>query len=167
MAVMPPSRSAPSTSASSWLVIWSRFPVVGACQATLCLAANLSRRIGIVSYEKTSTHFTRKNAFNWGMADRIISYQAAEIPLVESMASHEKMRDVFLAAARRAIDDGAEIIFPQGVTMIPVHYSAREMAAELGVPVLDALAISIQTAELMVRTGLAHSPINYPPVASL
>ena len=49
-----------------------------------------------------------------------------------------------------------------GVTMVPVHYSAAEFAVELGVPVLDALATSIQTAEMMVRMGVTHSPRSYP-----
>jgi hypothetical protein len=50
--------------------------------------------------------------------------------------------------------------------MVPVQYSPAEFAKELGVPVLDALATSIQTAEMMVRTGAVHSVKTYhrPPV---
>ena len=48
-----------------------KIPIVGAAQATLNMAANLSRRIGVISYESTSIPFIRKNAFNWGVADRI------------------------------------------------------------------------------------------------
>lgn len=144
-----------------------RIPVVGAAQSTFLLAANLSRRIGVISYERTSIPFTRKNARAWGVEDLVVSWQTIETPLVASAAEHDSMRDRIVACCRRAIDDGAEIIFPQGVTMIPVHYSAREISDEIGVPVLDALAISIQTAELMVRTGARHSPLTYPPVASL
>lgn len=144
-----------------------KIPVVGAAQATLHFAAMLSRRVGVISYESSSIPFIRKNAFAWGLADIIVSYQAVEIPLVDSGEKRVQMRQAFLEAARRAVAEGAELIFPQGVTMVPVHYSAREFAEELGVPVLDPLAISIQTAEVMVRTGLRHSPLTYPPVASL
>jgi Asp/Glu/hydantoin racemase len=49
-----------------------------------------------------------------------------------------------------------------GVTMVPVQFSAAEFSKELGVPVLDALATSIQTAEMMVRTGVIHSMKTYP-----
>jgi Asp/Glu/hydantoin racemase len=121
----------------------------------------------VISYQQSSIPFTRKNAFNWGVADLVVSYQAIEVPLVESGESHERIRELLVEASRRAIADGAEIIFPQGVTMVPVHYSAREIGEIIGVPVLDALAISIQTAEMMVRTGLSHSPLSYPPVDSL
>jgi Asp/Glu/hydantoin racemase len=58
--------------------------------------------------------------------------------------------------------DDAEIIVPMGVTMVPVQYAAAEFSRELGVPVLDALATSIQTAEMLVRTGAVHSLKTYP-----
>ena len=144
-----------------------RIPVVGAAQSTLHLAATLSRRVGTISYESSAIPFLRKNAYTWGVGDLIVSYQTVDIPLVQSGSSHGAMRQAIVDAARRAMADGAEIIFPQGVTMVPVHYPATEIAEEIGVPVLDSLAISIQTAEMMVRTGLRHSPISYPPVSSL
>jgi hypothetical protein len=53
-----------------------------------------------------------------------------------------------------------------GVTMVPVQYSPAEFSKELGVPVLDALATSIQTAEMMVRTGTIHSTRTYPKPAA-
>ncbi len=75
------------------------------------------------------------------------------------------MRQRFLDIALRHIDEErAEIIVPMGVTMVPVQYSAAEFSAEIGVPVLDALATSIQTAEMMVRMGLTHSLKTYPRV---
>lgn len=144
-----------------------KIPVVGAAQSTFLLAATLSQRIGVISYESTSIPFTRKNARHWGVADYVVSYQTIETPLVASATEHEAMWGRIIAAARRCMADGAEIIFPQGVTMVPTHYAAREVSAEIGIPVLDALAISIQTAEMLVRTGLSHSPLSYPPVPTL
>jgi allantoin racemase len=144
-----------------------QIPVVGACQSTFHLAATLSHRLGVITYERTSIPFTRKNARQWGVEDLVVSWQSIETPLVQSGEAHESIRERLLACGRRAIEDGAELIFPQGVTMVPVHYPATNIAQELGVPVLDALAISIQTAEMMVRTGLRHSPLSYPPVTSL
>ena len=49
-----------------------------------------------------------------------------------------------------------------GVTMVPVQYSPQEIEKELGVPVMDALKTSIQTAEMLVRMGLTHSTRTYP-----
>jgi len=73
------------------------------------------------------------------------------------------MRERFLQMSRDLVErDDAEIIVPMGVTMVPVQYSAAEFSQELAVPVLDALATSIQTAEIMVRTGTTHSLKTYP-----
>ena len=38
----------------------------------------------------------------------------------------------------------------------------KQVKSELGVPVMDALKTSIQTAEMMVRMGLTHSTRAYP-----
>jgi Asp/Glu/hydantoin racemase len=46
--------------------------------------------------------------------------------------------------------------------MVPVQYSPQEFEKELGVPVMDALKASIQTAEMMIRMGLTHSTKTYP-----
>ena len=73
------------------------------------------------------------------------------------------MRGRFIEVARELIDKyDAEMIVPMGVTMVPVQYSPQEMEQELGVPVMDALKTSIQTAEMMVRMGLTHSRRTYP-----
>jgi Asp/Glu/hydantoin racemase len=73
------------------------------------------------------------------------------------------MRSRFIDIARELIDKyDAEVIVPMGVTMVPVQYSPQEMEKELGVPVMDALKTSIQTAEMMVRMGLTHSTRTYP-----
>jgi len=47
-----------------------------------------------------------------------------------------------------------------------VQYSPQEFEEELGVPVMDALKTSIQTAEMMVRMGLTHSTKTYPPATT-
>jgi allantoin racemase len=142
-----------------------RIPVVGAGQSVLHLGTQLSDRLGVISYEQKSIPFMRKNMRLWGVERYVISIQSVEIPLAESTNKRAAMRERFLATARRQIDElGAEIIVPMGVTMVPVHYPAAEFSAELGFPVLDALATSIQTAEMMVRMGVSHSAKSYPRV---
>ncbi|HWP57931.1 MAG TPA: aspartate/glutamate racemase family protein [Candidatus Acidoferrales bacterium] len=144
-----------------------RIPVVGAGQSVLHLGAQLADRLGVISYERKSIPFMRKNMRLWGVEHYVVGVRSVEIPLADSTQMRDVMRTRFLDLARELIDDcGAEIIVPMGVTMVPVHYAAAEFSAELGVPVLDALAASIQTAEMMVRMGVTHSPKTYPPAPS-
>ncbi len=142
-----------------------RIPVVGAGQSVLHLGAQLSDKLGVITYEEKSIPFMRKNMRVWGVYDYVVSIRTINVPLAESTKQRAAMRERFLDVAHGLINDaGAEIIIPMGVTMVPVQFSAAELAAEIGVPVLDALATSIQTAEMMVRTGATHSVRSYPRV---
>jgi allantoin racemase len=139
-----------------------RIPVVGAGQSVMHLGVQLSNRLGIVAYESSSLPFIRKNLHAWRVLDSVVGIEAVEIPLLDSTQNRTAMRERFLEVSRNMIENNdAEIIVPMGVTMVPVQYSPTEFAKELGVPVLDALAISIQTAEMMVRTGTVHSGKTY------
>jgi allantoin racemase len=132
-----------------------RIPMVGAGQ--------LTHRLGVVAYEDKSIPFMRKQMHAWRVADSVVGMRGIGIPLPESTKNREAMRGRFIEVARELIDKyDAEIIVPMGVTMVPVQYSPQEMAKELGVPVMDALKTSIQTAEMMVRMGLTHSVRSYP-----
>jgi allantoin racemase len=140
-----------------------RIPVVGAGQSVMHLAAQLSHRLGVVGYEKSSIPFMRKQMHAWKVLDAVVGFRAIEIPLLNSTAQRATMRERFIELARELIEkEDAEIIVPMGVTMVPVQYSPAEFSKELGVPVMDALAISIQTAEMMVRSETNHSLKTYP-----
>ncbi len=144
-----------------------RIPVVGAGQSVLHLGAQLSERLGVISYEEKSIPYMRKHMRLWRVHDSVVGIRAINVPLAESTKQREAIRERFIAVGRELVDQaGAEIIVAMGVTMVPVHYSAAEMAAEIGVPVLDALAASIQTAEMMVRMGVTHSTKTYPLIGS-
>ena len=144
-----------------------RIPVVGAGQSVLHLGAQLSNRLGVVAYEEKSIPFIRKQMHAWRVADSVVGIRSVEIPLPESTKNRDAMRIRFIEVARELIDEfDAEIIVPMGVTMVPVQYSPQEFASELGVPVMDALKTSIQTAEMLVRMGLTHSTKTYPRVST-
>ena len=140
-----------------------KIPVVGAGQSVMHLGAQLSNRLGVVAYEDKSIPFMRKQIQAWRVADYVVGMRGIGIPLPDSSKNRDAMRGRFIEVARYLIDQfDAEIIVPMGVTMVPVQYSPHEMAKELGVPVMDALKTSIQTAEMLVRMGLTHSMRTYP-----
>ncbi len=144
-----------------------KIPVVGAGQSVLHLGAQLSNRLGVVAYEDKSIPFMRKQMHAWRVADSIVGIRGIGIPLPESTKNRDAMRSRFIEVARELIEKyDAEVIVPMGVTMVPVQYSPEEIAKELGVPVMDALKTSIQTAEMMVRMELTHSVRTYPRPAA-
>jgi allantoin racemase len=138
-------------------------PIVGAGQSVLHLGAQLSNHLGVIAYEEKSIPFMRKQMHAWRVADSVVGIRSVQIPLPDSTKNRDAMRERFIKVARDLIDNyDAEIIVPMGVTMVPVQYAPAEFEKELGVPVMDALKTSIQTAEMMVRMGLTHSTKTYP-----
>jgi allantoin racemase len=140
-----------------------RIPVVGAGQSVMHLGVQLSNRLGVIAYEEKSIAFMRKQMHAWRVADSVVGMRSVQVPLPESTRNRDAMRERFIQVAHELIDShGAEIIVPMGVTMVPVQYPPQEFEKELGVPVMDALKTSIQTAEMLVRMGLTHSTRTYP-----
>ena len=144
-----------------------RIPIVGAGQSVLHLGAQLSNRLGVIAYEDKSIPFMRKQMHAWRVADSVVGIRSVQIPLADSTKKRGAMRVRFIQMARDLIDHhDAEIIVPMGVTMVPVQFAPQEFEKVLGVPVMDALKTSIQTAEMMVRMGLTHSTRTYPRPAT-
>jgi len=140
-----------------------RIPIVGAGQSVLHLGAQLTSRMGVIAYEDKSIPFMRKQMHAWRVADSVVGIRGIGVALPDSTKNRNIMRTRFIEVARELIDrHEAEMIVPMGVTMVPVQYSPQEMEREIGVPVMDALKTSIQTAEMMVRMGLTHSLRTYP-----
>ena len=138
-------------------------PVVGAGQAGYHLAAMLGQRIAVLVYRKASIPHAMRLARANGAAHCVASYQGVDIGLEEAADRKEELKWKILALAAQSRDrDGADVLFPQGVTMVPVHFSAREISEEVGMPVVDALAASIALAELCVNTGIRNSRVAYP-----
>jgi allantoin racemase len=139
-----------------------RIPIVGAGQSVMHLAVQLSNRLGVIAYEEKSMPFMRKQMHAWRVADSVVAMRSVQVPLMESTRNRDAIRERFIRCAREMIDDhDVEIIVPMGVTMVPVQYAPEEFEKELGVPVMDALKTSIQTAEMMVRMGLTHRTRTY------
>lgn len=144
-----------------------RIPIVGAGQSVMHLAVQLSNRLGVIAYEEKSIPFMRKQMHAWRVADSVVAMRSVQVPLMESTKNRDAIRERFIRCAREMIDDhDVEIIVPMGVTMVPVQYAPEDFEKELGVPVMDALKTSIQTAEMMVRMGLTHSTRTYPRISA-
>jgi allantoin racemase len=144
-----------------------RIPIVGAGQSVMHLAVQLSNRLGVIAYEEKSIPFMRKQMHAWRVADSVVAMRSVQVPLMESTKNRDAIRQRFIRCAREMIDGhDVEIIVPMGVTMVPVQYAPEEFEKELGVPVMDALKTSIQTAEMMVRMGLTHSTRTYPRISA-
>lgn len=129
-------------------------PVVGSGRTGFHLAASLGKRIGVIVYEPSTIGHSWNAAWSYGVAPFITSVRTVGIPTREMRQRRDDLKAALVRIGREQIEqEGAEVIFPQGISMVPVHFPAGEIAAELGVPVIDGLTAGIRMAEFLVATG--------------
>lgn len=138
-------------------------PVVGPGRAAVHTARTLADRIGIVCYDEPHVVMFRKLLPFWGVERFATSIRPVNILVTEMASRQEDLRARFLDIARAMIaDEGAEVILPLGFSMVPLTLAAQDLTAELPVPVLDPMAISMRLAETLAATGVTNSRVAYP-----
>ena len=131
-------------------------PVIGICEAAIRLASLLGHRFTIVTTLPISLPAMEGLIRRYGMEGRGRA-RAAGVPVLalEDRASGavEKVR----AEIRRAIaEDGAECILLGCAGMADL---ARDLTAEMGLPVIDGVAAAVKLAEAVVGLGLLTSKV--------
>jgi allantoin racemase len=128
-----------------------RIPIVGPGEVTLKAAASLNGKIGMVtpSNETVDSHWEQVKDLD--LDKRFVGIEAIEGPLLPfSQQDPRAMTEALIAAGRKLIDKGAELICPSGLAYVPIRVSAVEVSRTLGIPVLDPALLSVRTAEMLV-----------------
>lgn len=140
-----------------------RIPVLGPGRTAANVAASLVDRYGVMVYGADQTVMFRKLLRSWGAESRVAGIGHVDMRPMEMADQRDELHRRFVAASRRLVeDDGAELILPLGFSMVPVGMSASSLTEELGVPVLDPLAIVMRVAEALAATGVRNSRVAYP-----
>ncbi|MGH2401331.1 MAG: aspartate/glutamate racemase family protein [Candidatus Limnocylindria bacterium] len=138
-------------------------PVIGPGRTATNVAASLVDRFGVMVYGADQVALFRKLLRSWGSESRTVGIRHVDLRPMEMEGRRVELRERFIAESRRFVDhDGAELILPLGFSMVPVTLSAAELTEELGVPVLDPLAIVMRVAEALATTGVRNSRAAYP-----
>ena len=138
-------------------------PIVGPGRTGAHVAAMLAERFTVLCYDEPHAAMFRRLLPAWGMDRYVTSIRSVDVFITEMAGDRDKLRQRFVDAATRAIEaEKAELILPLGMTMVPVLLSAAELTRELGVPVLDPLALTLRTAEGLAASGYVNSRIAYP-----
>jgi allantoin racemase len=137
-------------------------PVVGPSAATFHTAAQISNRFSCLTIRETPVSKQRQ-VHREHLTSRVASVRTVDIGVLDvdhdPGATVERMIDEATAAV---VEDGAEAVVPgcMSLAYMQVH---NEISAEVGVPFLDPLAISLETATTWARQGIRHSSVTYPP----
>jgi allantoin racemase len=140
-------------------------PVLGPGRSGAHMAANIARRISIVCYDQPHVVMFRKLLPSWGFSDEITSIRPVNISVTEMASNVGNLRKKFIELGKAAVEEeGAEVILPLGMSMVPVLISAQELAEEIGVPVVDPIAAALYMASCLSATGVKNSRVAYPRV---
>jgi allantoin racemase len=129
-------------------------PVIGVAQATYAVAAQLGMRLGLVVYEAAIVEAIWAGARACGAEHLVASVRPIDVPMPELTPRRAHVRERIVEEARAAlIQDGAQAIYVNGMSMMPAALGAEELADQLGAPVLDPLRIGMWMAEQVVGTA--------------
>jgi allantoin racemase len=128
-------------------------PVVAFGNASVAFAATLAPRVGIVNFIEALHPQLRRNMMHYGMADLvgpIVSLQRDFNDIVAAYADPAPMLEAFTFAARRAIDEGAQVIVP-GEAPLNVFLADQSISRIDDVPVIDSLGVALALCETRAR----------------
>jgi len=131
-------------------------PIVGPGEASLLLAASLSRRFSILVSSEAAIPGTDRQVRLLGMEGRVAGIRSLEMPVLEIRKDPAGCIRAVLAAGRESMSqDRAEAII-LGCMSMGFLDIAEAVAPELGIPVLNPVVASLKFAELLVGAKLTH-----------
>jgi Asp/Glu/hydantoin racemase len=123
-------------------------PVVGIEESAILAAWMLGRRYSIVCMTPRLRRWYIECAEEHGLAGRLASVRALNVPIPDITRAREQLRDVLVAECQGAIEaDEAEVIIFGGG---PIAGLAQEAAELIPVPVLDGVSCAVRMAEALV-----------------
>jgi len=126
-----------------------KIPVVGWGKATYNVAALMTSKMAVIVYEESAIPHNRVMAEKYRVDHLITSFRSVKIPLSEMSQRRDELKVRLIETCRAAVAEGAELIYPHGVSMIPLHYLPEEIEREVGVPILNAVDVGMRMVELV------------------
>jgi allantoin racemase len=141
-------------------------PVLGPCQTALHTAGLLGHGFAFVTVLERLRSLVGKLVAAYGLKDSYASFRAVDIPVLD--ISHD-LGSLSAALAREAIaavrDDHADVIVLGCTGFLGCAGAIRKalLSQGLDVPVIDPIPLAVHMADALVKTGLSHSKLTYPP----
>ncbi len=145
-------------------------PMVGPMEATLHLAAQYGKKIGIVTVQDPSwIEYCETMTETAGLAGRLTGIEKIDIPsaaaFTEGFVNPAPVMDSVVAAARRLIDRGANVIVlgSAGLSVMASNSGLAEVPGA-GIPIFDTMSVGFKVAEM--RADLGKS-LGLPPISRI
>lgn len=135
-------------------------PVMGPCESSLLVASSLSDRFSVITVLKSVSGLIYENAKIAGLAEKLVSVRAVDIPVLGLHQDNEKTSVALYEEGKKALEeDGAEVLILGCTGMTGM---TERLSKKLGVQVIDPLPTAVKLAETLVSLKLSHSKITFP-----
>ncbi|MEK4384435.1 aspartate/glutamate racemase family protein [Solibacillus sp. FSL W7-1464] len=142
-------------------------PVIGYGQASLHMASMLGSKIGIVNFLAPLADQLRFNAQQYGLAQKLGPIVQADIGFYDIMDGYKNPQpiiDKFIAAAKIAIAQGADVIIP-GEGPMNIFLATHHIHHVGNVPIIDSFGTGIKMCESLVDlqkvSGMTMTRVGY------
>jgi allantoin racemase len=138
-------------------------PVVGAGEASLCLASILGDHFTVLDTDPPHRSYTHKLVSTLGLTHRLRSVRYLSLGVAGLYEDFNQVLDKMVGEAVKAVEeDGAHVIVLGCTGMRRYADKLSEKMREYGVPVVEPLSAAVNLAALLVRLGLKQSKLSYP-----
>lgn len=132
-------------------------PVIGTGEATMHYAAQLGRKIALVTLDDVFRVMHVEQGDLYGLGDRIshvvgLNADPSDFSacFAGDLEAKQRMLDAFHACAEPLVADGADVVVPAGV--LPGLLIGGEFAMRVGhAPVVNCAAVALKSAEMQVQ----------------
>lgn len=138
-------------------------PFVDTGTASLHVAALVGDRICVLSPEKSVNPYARKLFKRFGMSDFVVSLKSWDISTREAWEKKAWVKEKTISLCKAAIEEeDVQVILPLCGPFIPYIMSSEEIEDEVGVPVINGIAVAVKMAEMFVNLKIHTSRKAYP-----
>ena len=139
-------------------------PVIGLTEAALASAFLLGGRFAIVGISKRIGYWYEEVIANLGLTRRYAGYSGLGQAFADVGTVREDARAILLELCLQRVAEGADSIILAGA---PLAGLARDIEADVPVPLIDGVGSAMRMAEAMVRAGFGARKIGSmspPPI---
>lgn len=135
-------------------------PVLAPGETSMLAACMLGHSFSIVTVLDSVVRPLKRLAQAVGVSDKLASVRVIGVPVMTVRTEHDRVFQMAIAACRRVVEEDDADVIVMGCGSLSFY--AAELAAEVGVPVINPLLTSLRAAEMLVGAGLTHSKRAYP-----
>ena len=135
----------------------SDVPVYGIEETSFAVALLLGNKFGILTEKQHKVSVKTQHVRKHGLESRLASVRPLNMGVAEIAEDPEKVLRVGTEIVRQMVEvDGAEVIIMGCASM--AGYS-EALQSEIGVPILDPVAITLKVVEGLTEIGVRHSKL--------